>query len=107
MIVYKDLISGDEMMTYAFPRNPVHNKVGNVVEGIFEVESSMSIKGADNVDIGCGNAFGGEDETTDSSLEKVNNIAIKCRKGACPPFPNIYLRYRSTKLEIIAFLYKK
>jgi len=74
MIVYKDLISGDEMMTDAFPRNPVHDNDGNVVEGLFEVESSMHVKGADNIDIGCGNAFGGEEETNDGSVEKVNNI---------------------------------
>ena len=74
MIVYKDLISGDEMMTDAFPRNSVHDKDGNIVEGLFEVESSMSVKGSDNVDIGCGNAFGGEEETNDGSVEKVNNI---------------------------------
>jgi len=74
MIVYKDLISGDEMMTDAFPRNPVHDNDGNVVEGLFEVESSMSVKGSDNIDIGCGNAFGGDEQAADSSVEKVNNV---------------------------------
>lgn len=37
MIVYKDLISGDEMMTDAFPQKPVLDSEGNTVEGMFEV----------------------------------------------------------------------
>ncbi|CAM9944734.1 unnamed protein product [Hapterophycus canaliculatus] len=37
MIVYKDLISGDEMMTDAFPQKPVVGDDGEVVEGMFEV----------------------------------------------------------------------
>ncbi|CAN0435089.1 unnamed protein product [Ectocarpus sp. 13 AM-2016] len=37
MIVYKDLISGDEMMTDAFPQNPVVGNDGETVEGMFEV----------------------------------------------------------------------
>lgn len=37
MLVYKDLISGDEMMTDAFPRLPVTDGDGNVIEGMFEV----------------------------------------------------------------------
>lgn len=36
-----------------------------------QVESATTVKGADNVDIGCGNAFGGEDEAVDDSVEKV------------------------------------
>lgn len=39
-------------------------------------ESKMIEKGADNVDVGCGNAFGGEGEDAgaDSGVEKVNNV---------------------------------
>lgn len=37
----------------------------------WQVESSTAVKGADNVDIGCGNAFGGEEEVVDDSVEKV------------------------------------
>lgn len=35
------------------------------------MESATAVKGADNVDIGCGNAFGGDDEAVDDSVEKV------------------------------------
>lgn len=37
MIVYKDLISCDEMMTDAFPQNPVVDDNGVTIEGMFEV----------------------------------------------------------------------
>ena len=74
MIVFKDLISGDELITGAFTQNPVHDKEGNVVDGLFEVQSSMKTKGGETVDIGCGNSFGGGEEEVDSSVERVNDI---------------------------------
>lgn len=40
MIVYKDLISGDEMMTDAFPQNPVVCD-GETIEGMFEVRKCV------------------------------------------------------------------
>ncbi|CAM9477613.1 unnamed protein product [Ascophyllum nodosum] len=73
MIVFKDLISADEMMTDAFPQKPVIDDDGNEIEGLFEVDSAMMVKGTDNVDIGCGDAFGGGEEV-DDSVEKVNNV---------------------------------
>ena len=44
MIVYKDLISSDEMITDAFTQNPVMDNDGTIIEGLFEVESKMKIK---------------------------------------------------------------
>lgn len=35
-----------------------------------KVDSAMMVKGGDNVDIGCGDAFGGGEEV-DDSVEKV------------------------------------
>lgn len=37
MIVFKDLISSDEMMTDAFPQKPVVDDSGVTIEGMFEV----------------------------------------------------------------------
>lgn len=37
MLVYKDIITGDEMMTDAFPQKPVVDDDGTVIEGMFEV----------------------------------------------------------------------
>ena len=67
MIVYNDIISGDEMMTDAFPQEKVLDKDGNVVEGLFGVKSSTMSKGGENVDVGCGSAFGGSEEVLDDS----------------------------------------
>jgi Translationally controlled tumour protein len=47
------------------------------VDGLMMVESKMITKGGDDVDVGCGNAFGsggGEDEGVDSSVQQVNNV---------------------------------
>lgn len=41
------------------------------IVGVWQVESGTTVKGADSVDIGCGNAFGGDDEAVDDSVEKV------------------------------------
>ncbi|CAM9566109.1 unnamed protein product [Chrysoparadoxa australica] len=74
MIVYQCWVTGDEMITDAFKHNPVMVD-GEEMPGLFEVESSTTVKGADNVDIGCGNAFGGdEEEVADDGAEKVNNV---------------------------------
>jgi Translationally controlled tumour protein len=40
MIVYTDVITGDEMMTDAFKQHPVKDAEGNEVEGLFEVRSA-------------------------------------------------------------------
>lgn len=42
-----------------------------------QVESGTTVKGSDNVDIGCGNAFGGDDEAVDDSVEKVSLFFAK------------------------------
>lgn len=41
-----------------------------------QVESGTTVKGSDSVDIGCGNAFGGDDEAVDDSVEKVRLVLI-------------------------------
>jgi hypothetical protein len=82
MLVYKDIITDDEVMSDSFKRSPVTDADGNVVPALFEVESRMIVVGGDNIDVGAGNAFGGagEDEAVDDSVEKVNNI-IDSRSG--------------------------
>jgi len=50
---------------------------GNKVEGLMMCESKMVTKGGGDVDIGCGNSFGGtgeDDEGVDSGVEQVNNV---------------------------------
>lgn len=50
---------------------------GEEVPGIFEVDSAMVTVGGGDIDIGCGNAFGGggEDEGADDSAQKENNVS--------------------------------
>eukprot|EP00598_Pedospumella_elongata_P000338 CAMPEP_0184973608 /NCGR_PEP_ID=MMETSP1098-20130426/5305_1 /TAXON_ID=89044 /ORGANISM="Spumella elongata, Strain CCAP 955/1" /LENGTH=178 /DNA_ID=CAMNT_0027496069 /DNA_START=49 /DNA_END=585 /DNA_ORIENTATION=- len=76
MIVYRDIISGEEMLSDAFKLEDVIDSDGNKVEGLMCVESKMITKGGGDVDIGCGNSFGGtgEDEGVDSTAETVNNV---------------------------------
>eukprot|EP00608_Synchroma_pusillum_P009092 CAMPEP_0198426466 /NCGR_PEP_ID=MMETSP1452-20131203/5259_1 /TAXON_ID=1181717 /ORGANISM="Synchroma pusillum, Strain CCMP3072" /LENGTH=435 /DNA_ID=CAMNT_0044146839 /DNA_START=24 /DNA_END=1328 /DNA_ORIENTATION=- len=76
MIVYKCMFSTDEMISDSYGIRPVMDGEDEV-PGMFEVESRNIAKGGDNVDIGCGNAFGGgeeEDGPADSGVETVNNI---------------------------------
>lgn len=130
MIVYKDLFSGDEVISDSYKIQPVidegeevrsfstpppqknnkNKKMGvlscivgllyklvcssigswalglneNIlmpkslqVPGLFEVESTLVAVGGGDVDIGCGNAFGGagEDEGVDDSVAKENSIS--------------------------------
>ncbi len=80
MIVYRDIISEDEMLSDAFKLVPVTDKDGAVVEGLMMCESKNITKKDDDVDVGCGNAFGsgggedGEDGGVDSTVATVNNI---------------------------------
>ena len=78
MIVYRDLLSGDEMLSDAFPLRPVLDEEGVAVEGLMMCESKMIVQGGNDVDVGCGNSFGGgggeEDEGVDNTVVQVNNI---------------------------------
>lgn len=50
---------------------------GEEVPGLFEVESAMVTVGGGDIDIGCGNAFGGggDDEGADDTAQKENNVS--------------------------------
>ena len=74
MIVYKDVLSGDEVLSDAFSLKEVLDKDGNTVPGLMMIESKMISK-SDDVDVGCGDAFGGggDDGPADTS-QMVNNV---------------------------------
>lgn len=76
MIVYRDIITGDEMLSDAYPLKQVVDEDGAEVTGLMYCESKMVAKGGDDVDIGCGNAFGGdaEDAGGPAGVEMVNNV---------------------------------
>jgi len=62
------------MLSDAFPQKEVVDADGETVPGVFQVETKM-VAVSDDVDIGCGNAFGGEEEeAAPSDVEMVNNL---------------------------------
>ena len=78
MLVYCCKITGDELLSDAFPLLPVVDDEGNTVEGLMQIESKQMAKGGEDIDIGCGNSFGGDDDNqVDDNVEMVNNIVEK------------------------------
>jgi hypothetical protein len=74
MLVWQDIFTEDEVMSDSNKILEVKDAEGNVVPGMFMVESRSVAKGSDNVDIGCGDAFGSGDAEVDDSVETVNNV---------------------------------
>jgi hypothetical protein len=76
MIVYVCQITGDELLSDAYPLLPVVDADGNTVEGLMQCESRQIAKGGEDIDIGCGNSFGGDggDDQADDTVEMVNNV---------------------------------
>ena len=66
------------MLSDAFKLVPVVDTDGTVIDGLMMCESKMITKAGDDVDVGCGNAFGsGGDEDggpADSGPAQVNNV---------------------------------
>lgn len=70
MRVYYDVFSNDELLSDSYPANITYDGV------VIEVPSRMKVKGAEEIDIGRGNEFGGgdEEEAVDPTAERVNEI---------------------------------
>merc|ERR1712071_211399 len=69
-------MGGDEMCSDAFNPRPVLDEEGEEVEGLFRISSTKVAADGGQIDIGCGNEFGGEggDEADNSGIETVNNV---------------------------------
>jgi hypothetical protein len=69
MLLYADLVTGDELATDALPMKELDG-------GILEIESERVVVGGEDIDIGRGNQFGGGDpeEGADDAAETVINI---------------------------------
>ena len=73
MIIYECAVSGVEMISDAHKMEPL--EIEGVDSGnVFSVMSKTVVEGGDDVDVGCGNAFGGETEELDDGAVKVNNL---------------------------------
>ncbi|MCF1753421.1 translationally-controlled tumor protein, partial [Mariniradius sediminis] len=69
MLVYQDLLSGDELLSDSFRYKEIENGM------LWEVEGKWVVKGAVDVNIGANpSAEGGEDEGVDDQAVKVVDI---------------------------------
>ena len=58
MIIFECHVSGVEMCSDAFKHEPLEIE-GVDAGNVFTIMSKTIVEGADDVDVGCGNAFGG------------------------------------------------
>jgi hypothetical protein len=103
MLVYQDLISGDELLSDSFPYKEIENGI------LWEVEGKWVVKGAVDVNIGANPSAegGGEDEGVDDQAVKVVDIVETFRLQEQPPFDKKqfiayikkYIKLLSSKLE--------
>ena len=81
MLIYECKLTNVEMCSDAFPAETL--EIEGVPSGnVFVVTSKMVTEGGDDVDVGCGNAFGGGGEELDDGEVKVNNICSTFGYGA-------------------------
>ncbi|KAG4949164.1 hypothetical protein AAZX31_15G141600 [Glycine max] len=81
MLVYQDLLTGDELLSDSFRYNEIENGM------LWEVEGKWVVKGAVDVDIGANpSAEGGEDEGVDDAAVKVVDIVDTFRLQEQPAF---------------------
>ncbi|KDO20420.1 hypothetical protein SPRG_14358 [Saprolegnia parasitica CBS 223.65] len=74
MLVWQDIFTEDEVVSDSHKVVDAKDAEGNVVPGMLMVTSKTVTKGGLNIDVGCGDAFGGGDQDVDDSVETVNNI---------------------------------
>ncbi|KAJ7977932.1 Translationally-controlled tumor protein-like [Quillaja saponaria] len=82
MLVYQDILTGDELLSDSFPYKEIENGM------LWEVEGKWVVQGAVNVDIGANpSAEGGEeDEGVDDKTVKVVDIVDTFRLQEQPAF---------------------
>ncbi|KAK6265377.1 hypothetical protein QUC31_016214 [Theobroma cacao] len=82
MLVYQDLLCGDELLSDSFPYKEIENGM------LWEVEGKWVVKGSVDVDIGANPSAedGEEDEGVDDQAVKVVDIVDTFRLQEQPPF---------------------
>ncbi|KAJ1395218.1 Translationally controlled tumor protein, conserved site [Sesbania bispinosa] len=81
MLVYQDLLTGDELLSDSFPYKEIENGM------LWEIDGKWVVKGAVDVDIGANpSAEGGEDEGVDDQAVKVVDIVDTFRLQEQPAF---------------------
>ncbi|XP_022135588.1 translationally-controlled tumor protein homolog [Momordica charantia] len=82
MLVYQDLLTGDELLSDSFPYKEIENGI------LWEVEGKWVVQGAVDVDIGANPSAEGADadEGVDDQAVKVVDIVDTFRLQEQPPF---------------------
>ncbi|KAL0558322.1 hypothetical protein IC582_002882 [Cucumis melo] len=82
MLLYQDLLTGDELLSDSFPYNEIENGM------LWEAEGKWVVQGAIDVDIGANPSAEGadEDEGVDDQAVKVVDIVDTFRLQEQPPF---------------------
>ncbi|CAH9129779.1 unnamed protein product [Cuscuta epithymum] len=92
MLVYQDLLSGDELLSDSFPYKEIENGI------LWEVDGKWVVQGGIDVDIGANpSAEGGEDEVVEDQSVKVVDIVDTFRLQEQPAYD---------KKQFIAFMKK-
>ncbi|CAH0479202.1 unnamed protein product [Peronospora belbahrii] len=105
MLVWQDIFTDDEVMSDSFKASPCKDMEGNEVPGMFQVESKTVSKGSDNIDIGCGDAFGGFDTKAElkTYLKSYFRKTMKHLKSTNAG-DEALAQFKSDALEIVKFL---
>ncbi|KAL9555239.1 Translationally-controlled tumor protein [Mucor bainieri] len=73
MLLYKDILTGDELFSDAYP-------IKEIDDVAYEVDCKMITISEGDIDIGANpSAEGGDDEGADSTVETVNNVVYSFR----------------------------
>ncbi|CAL9772559.1 unnamed protein product [Musa acuminata subsp. burmannicoides] len=81
MLVYQDLLTGDELLSDSFIYKEIENGM------LWEVDGKWVVQGTVDVDIGANpSAEGGEDDGVDDTVVKVVDIVDTFRLQEQPPF---------------------
>jgi len=98
MLLYEDIITGDEMFSDAYP-------IKLVDDIVYEVECALVTVGVDNVDIGANpSAEEGEEALEDGGAEKVNNVVHSCRLQATSFDKKSFLTYLKGYMKAVKAL---
>ncbi|KAI8974115.1 translationally-controlled tumor protein [Pilobolus umbonatus] len=87
MLLYNDLLTGDELFSDAYP-------IKEVDDVAYEVDCAMVNVGGVNVDIGANaSAEGGDDEGVEDGVETVNNVIYSFRLAPTSFDKKSYMTY--------------
>ncbi|XP_042375547.1 translationally-controlled tumor protein homolog [Zingiber officinale] len=98
MLLYQDLLTGDELLSDSFPYKEIQNGM------LWEVEGKWVVKGAVDVDIGANpSAEGGEeDDGVDDTAVKVVDIVDTFRLQEQPAFDKkTFLTYMKRYIKLL------